>query len=333
MRVGLTYDLRADYLAAGYGEEETAEFDKPETIEGISSALETLGYTPCPIGNVRALAAQLVTGERWDIVFNIAEGLRGRSRESQVPALLEAFDVPYTFSDPVVLGISLDKALAKRVLRDAGVPTPPFAVVDAPEAIAAVDLAPPLFAKPVAEGTGKGINAASRIADRQQLDAVCRALLERYHQPVLVEAFLPGREVTVGVLGTGREAEALGAVEVLLGAQADGQAYSYENKEHYEGRVEYALIADASFDREARELAVAAWRALECRDGGRVDLRADAQGRLQVLEINPLAGLRPVHSDLPIVADRVGVSYVELIARIMRSALRRYGLTPPRRRD
>lgn len=329
MRVGLTYDLREEYLAAGYGEEETAEFDKAETIEGISGALATLGYEPCPIGNVRVLAERLVAGERWDIVFNIAEGLRGRARESQVPALLEAFDVPYTFSDPVVLGISLDKALTKRVLRDSGIPSPPFAVVEAPEAVAEVELPMPLFAKPVAEGTGKGIDASSRIVDREQLEAVCRTLLARYRQPVLVETFLPGREVTVGVIGTGREAVALGAVEVLLGTAAEGEAYSYANKEHYEGRVAYELIADEAFDREARELAVSAWRALDCRDGGRVDLRADARGRLQVLEINPLAGLRPVHSDLPIIADRVGVSYVELIDRIMRAALRRYDLAAP----
>ena len=128
MRIGFTYDLRDDYRAIGFDEEAIAEFDSPETIDEIAAALTRLGFNIDRIGHVKALAARLVAGERWDLVFNIAEGLKGRSREAQVPALLEAYDVPYVFSDPLTLAVSLDKAVAKQIVRDAGIPTAAFAV-------------------------------------------------------------------------------------------------------------------------------------------------------------------------------------------------------------
>src|SRR5262245_26456090 len=160
MRVGLTFDLRDHYLAAGYSAEDTAEFDNIETIEALAGALERLGHEVDRIGTVRQLAQRLVAGDRWDLVFNIAEGLRGIGREAQVPALLDAYEIPYTFSDPMVMGLALHKGMTKHVLRDRGVPTAPFALVADPSDVAAVNLPYPLFAKPVAEGTGKGITPA-----------------------------------------------------------------------------------------------------------------------------------------------------------------------------
>ncbi|KPJ97650.1 MAG: D-alanine--D-alanine ligase, partial [Nitrospira bacterium SG8_35_4] len=130
MKIGLVYDLRRDYLEMGYSEEETAEFDSEDTIEQLTLTLELLGYEVDQIGNILSLVSRLATGQRWDLVFNISEGLKGRSREAQVPALLEAYGIPYTFSDPLTLSLSLDKALAKRVLRDAGIPTPWFFVIE-----------------------------------------------------------------------------------------------------------------------------------------------------------------------------------------------------------
>lgn len=331
MNIGLTYDLRDEYLAEGYSEEETAEFDRPSTIEAFERTLDALGYRTDRIGHARELIQRLAAGDRWDLVFNIAEGMHGVGREAQVPAILDVYAIPYTFSDPVVMGISLDKALTKRVLRDAGLPTPDFCLIERPQDLEMVDLDYPLFAKPVAEGTGKGITPDSRIEDEAQLREVCTALLERYHQPVLVERYLPGREFTVGLLGTGPAAEAIGTLEVALLPGAEDQVYSYVNKERCEELVDYRLVTDTDIDGRARDLSLRAWRALGCRDAGRVDLRADAAGGLSILEINPLAGLHPEHSDLPILATQLGIPYLELMDRIMRSALGRAGLEPPAR--
>jgi D-alanine-D-alanine ligase len=322
MKVGITFDLREDYLARGYGEEETAEFDRLDTIEAIEGTLTDLGFQAEPIGNIWALAPRLVAGERWELVFNIAEGLRGFAREAQVPALLDAYDIPYTFSDPMILALTLHKGMTKRIVRDLGLATPDFAVVEDESEIEAVSLPYPLFAKPVAEGTGKGIDAASKVADREGLTQVCGRLLAQFQQPVLLETYLPGREFTVGITGTGREAVSIGVMEVLLLKEAERAGYSYANKKNYEDVVAYRLVEDEAA-RQVEEVALAAWRGLGGRDGGRIDLRADADGAPHFLEVNPLPGLHPVHSDLPILARLGGMSYRELIGRIMASALKR----------
>jgi D-alanine-D-alanine ligase len=325
MHIGLTYDLRDDYLAEGYGEEQTAEFDRPDTIDAIEAALQELGYQTDRIGNARRLVERLAQGNRWDLVFNIAEGLHGQARESQVPAILDVYDLPYTFSDPLVLAVALDKALTKMVVGRAGVATPPFAVVERIEDIQAVDLPFPLFAKPLAEGTSKGITAASKILDRHALHRACENLLAEFRQPVLVETFLSGREFTVGLTGTGAEAQVVGTMEIHLLPHADAEVYSYVNKERCEELVDYRLVKPQT-DRlvgQVEELALAAWRALGGRDGGRVDVRCDAHGRPSFIEANPLPGLHPQHSDLPIICNFVGLPYVDLIDRIVVSARRR----------
>lgn len=322
LKIGMTYDLRDDYLAEGYGEEDTAEFDRPETIEAIEQALLSLGYETARIGHVRSLARRLVQGDHWDMVFNIAEGLRGFGREAQVPALLEAFDIPYTFSDVLVLSLTLHKGMAKRVIRDMGIPTPDFAVIETEAQIAGIGLPFPLFAKPVAEGTGKGITAASKIETQTDLERICRSLLTTFQQPVLVETFLPGREFTVGIIGTGADAFATEVMEVLLKPQAERNVYSYFNKENFASLVEYRLVADDEA-RRAGETALAAWRGLGCRDAGRLDLRSDASGRPNFMEVNPLAGLHPQHSDLPIIFGLMGKTFSQLIDLIMHSALKR----------
>jgi D-alanine-D-alanine ligase len=322
MNIGLAYDLRSDYLAMGYSDEATAEFDRPDTIDAIERALVKLGHTPDRIGNIFSLVKRLAAGDRWDLVFTIAEGMHGYAREAQVPALLEAFTIPVTFSDPMVLSLSLHKGMAKRVVRDQGVATPDFAVVADREGAEKVRLPFPLFVKPVAEGTGKGVTAASKAISRPALIERCCDLIAAYHQPVLVEAFLPGREFTVGIVGTGREARSLGVMEVVLLPAAEKDVYSYANKEKCEALVEYRL-ADDHQARQAAETAVAAWRALECRDAGRVDLRCDANGVPNFIEVNPLAGLHPEHSDLPILCGKVGIAYDQLIGMIMESALKR----------
>ena len=319
MLIGLTYDLRDDYLNAGFSKEDTAEFDSEAVILGIEGALGALGYRTERIGNIRSLIRKLDRGDTWDLVFNIAEGLRGFGREAQVPALLDAYDIPYTFSDPLVLSLTLHKGMTKRVIRDLGIPTPDFRVIETRRDAEKIDLPLPLFAKPVAEGTGKGIDAASKISQRDHIVPVCRGLLGRFNQPVLVETFLPGREFTVGIVGTGENATVIGVMEVLLRQEAEQDAYSFLNKERFEDLVEYRLVKDEA-SKKAEAVALASWRGLGCRDAGRVDLRSDENAVPNFIEVNPLAGLHPVHSDLPILCYLAGVTYRELIEMIIESA-------------
>jgi D-alanine-D-alanine ligase len=327
MLIGLTYDLRSDYLAMGMSMEETAEFDKEETIAGIEGALRELGYQTDRIGHAKALVRRLEAGGRWDLVFNICEGLSGVAREAQVPAILDLYGVPYVFSDPLVLALTLHKGMTKRVVRDAGVPTSDFCVYETAEDLADLRFGPPFFVKPVAEGTGKGCSAKSIVRDRASLAAVCDDLVARFRQPALIEPYLGGREFTVGITGTGRQAKVVGSMEIVLLSNAEKGVYSYENKGNYEDRVEYPATDPANdpVAAAAERVSLDAWRALGCRDGGRVDIRCDSDQRPMFLEVNPLAGLNPKDSDLPILARMAGISYTQLLARIMESAVKRVG--------
>lgn len=322
MLIGLTYDLQQDYLDAGYSEEETAEFDSASTIDGLEDVLRGLGHQTDRIGRLTVLIERLGRGDRWDLVFNIAEGLHGVGREAQVPALLDAYEIPYTFSDPLVCALTLHKGMTKRVIRDLGLPTPDFAVVEHERDIARVNLPFPLFAKPVAEGTSKGVTKDSKIDSTPQLATACRRLLEQFRQPVLVETYLPGRELTVGIVGTGAEASVIGAMEVKLLDGAEQEAYSFSNKQDWVGRLSYTLAGGAIAD-QATDLALRAWRGLGCRDGGRVDLRQDSRDKLNFIEVNPLPGLNNQISDLPILANLAGWKYPQLIGAIVQSAMRR----------
>ena len=325
MRIGLTYDLRDDYLAAGYAEEETAEFDRASTIEAIEGAIRNMGHEAVRIGSLSSLMRQLSSGSRWDLVFNIAEGLYGFGRESQVPALLDAYRIPYVFSDPLVLALTLHKGMAKHVIRDVGLPTPDFAVIRTLDDCDGLQLPYPLFAKPVAEGTGKGVTPSSKIGDSALLRGTCAALLSTFRQPVLVETFLPGREFTVGIIGNGPDAQVVGTMEVILLDHSEPDVYSYHNKEFCEELVEYRAVADPEA-RRAEQVALASYRAFGCQDAGRVDLRSDAGGVPNFIEINPLAGLHPEHSDLCILAVKHGIDYQGLLTRIVRAALKRTNL-------
>jgi len=325
MRVGLTYDLRSDYLAMGFSLEDTAEFDKEDTIKGIENALRELGYGTDRIGHAKALVKRLEAGDRWDIVFNICEGLEGVAREAQVPAILDLYGVPYVFSDPLVLSLTLHKGMTKRVVRDAGVPTSDFCVYETAADLEGLRFGPPFFVKPVAEGTGKGCSAKSIVRDRAALAGVCDGLVARFRQPALIEPYLAGREFTVGITGTGREAKVVGAMEIVLLANAEEGVYSFDNKSQYEDRVVYPATDPANdpVAAAAERVSLDAWRALGCRDGGRVDIRCDADQNPMFLEVNPLAGLNPKDSDLPILARMAGITYTQLLGRIMASAVAR----------
>jgi len=325
MRIGITYDLKLDYISEGYTEEEAAEFDSEETIAGIEDALKLNGFETERIGNVRSLLSLLHNGKRWDMVFNICEGMYGIGREAQVPAILDIYNIPYTFSDVLVNALTLHKGLTKRVIRDLGIPTADFAIVDKKSDIDKIDLPFPLFAKPIAEGTGKGINPNSKITKLAELKKVCIEKLAQYKQPVLVETFLPGREFTVGIVGTGEDSKAVGIMEVCFKkdkVSEESKIYSYNSKANYLELVDY-ILPEKEITDECYEIALASWKGLGCRDGGRVDLRMDKNGIPNFIEVNPLAGLNPIHSDLPILSRMAGLSYKELIGKIMKSALKR----------
>jgi D-alanine-D-alanine ligase len=229
-----------------------------------------------------------------------------------------------------VCALTLHKGICKQVARACGIATPDFAVVATVAEAEAVDLPLPVFVKPVAEGTSKGIDVTSVVNDKSALVERCSDLLLRFEQPVLVERFLPGREFTVGMLGTGADAKALGILEVVLRESADSKVYSFRNKAQWQELVDYRILEPGALAVAVESLALAAWRCLGCRDAGRVDVRLDASGAPGLIEVNPLAGLTPGHSDLPILADLLGMEYRELIRAILACALRRLGLRSER---
>lgn len=325
MKIGLTYDLRDDYKDCGLSAEEISEFDSIETINALASAIENLGYHVHRIGNAKSLVKLLAQNERWDLVFNIAEGLKGLAREAQIPAILDIYDIPYVFSQTNVMVNTLDKSIAKLIVKDAKINTPQFLVVNSVDDLKELTLDFPLFAKPLAEGTGKGITASSFITSKKELEETCHTLLQKFNQPVLVESFLSGREFTVGLIGNGADLKVIGVLEVILKEGAEQHSHSYHNKEHCEELIEYKLVDDEEA-KEAARVAVLSWQALGCKDAGRIDLRSNAKQQPYFLEANPLSGLNPGHSDLPILAEKAGISYGDLISQIIDCAKKRHGL-------
>ncbi|MFT6877664.1 MAG: D-alanine-D-alanine ligase [Granulosicoccus sp.] len=326
-RLALVYDLRDDYLSMGYSIEQVAEFDTLETIDQLDAALRSNGHNVERIGHGRALAAALVKGRRWDLVFSIAEGLTGRSREAQVPALCELFDQPCVFSDPLTMAVTLDKSVAKRLVRDAGIVTAPFLVI---ENMHNLDTTAwnqyPAFIKPLAEGTGKGCERTSIVHRPDELHGAIEDLLQRFAQPVLLEAYLPGREFTVGIVGNGDDAEVIGVMEISHRTADEAGVYSFVSKEECDSMIDYSCPADPVATASG-DCALKAYRALQCRDAARVDIRVDMNGQPAFIEVNPIAGLHATHSDLPMLARFNGIDFNTLIARIVAAAMQRYGLT------
>jgi len=302
--------------------EDTAEFDKESTIDALDETLGKMGFATDRIGSAFQLIDRLASGDKWDLVFNIAEGLYGDGRESVIPAILDQYKIPYVFSGPVILGISLNKYLSRILMDASGIPVSPGMLISKPGDIKKCNLQYPLFIKPVSEGTGKGITEKSLLNSPADLEEMALFLLKRFEQPALVEEYLPGREFTVGVIGTGDEAYAVGGMEIIC---RDNLPYSIEFKENYEEFCRYIPI-DNEFLEESKSVALRAWKALGGLDGGRVDVKTDRNGRICFLEVNPLAGLHPIDSDLPILSGFAGIDYQELIERIVKSALKRYNL-------
>ena len=325
IKVGLTFDLKEDYLQLGYTNDEVAEFDALETINALEQALNSLGFEVIRIGNIFNLVNYLNDQSRCDLVFNICEGLYGIAREAQVPCLLDAYQIPYVFSEPDILNLTLDKGLTKLVLKQAGIATADFSIISQITDLLNIKIPFPLFVKPVAEGTSKGIDGFSLVHDQIQLEKSVNYLLTTYHQSVLLESFLPGREFTVGIVGSGENTKTLGTLEIILNEHTPHPFYSYTVKKEWEKYASYRLATD-EIAIKCADIAVDAWKIIKGKDGGRIDFRLDAKGNPNLIEINPLAGLNPIWSDLPILAGLSGMTYNQLIGSIMNSALKRTSL-------
>lgn len=336
LTVGIAYDLRTEYERAAQHlageadlpEDAFEEYDSEATVLAIERALESWGYATRRLGSGRAFLTRILQ-DAGDLVFNIAEGYGTRSREAHVPSALEMLGVAYTHSDPLTLALSLDKAMAKRIAASAGVPTPRFAVVEHLSDVGAIDLEYPVIAKPLYEGSSMGVRRHSRCTNEAELQALLQQLLKDYREPVLVEEFCSGPEFTVGVLGAGARAYILGSMEIVpKNGEIEDFVYSLEVKRNFENEVSYVVPPDRPREQiqSIEAVALAAYRALGCRDVGRVDVRIGADGEPKFLEVNPLPGLNPVTSDIGFIARGVGMSYRELIGRIAASARERQGL-------
>ena len=325
LKVGFTFNVkRVTPDPSGEGDEE-AEYDSPKTLQAIREAIASYGHEVVDLEATTELP-YVLAATPVDVVFNIAEGFRGRNRESAVPALLELLDIPYTGSDPAALSVSLDKALAKRMVRTHGVLTPDYTVMHTGKERLPRELSFPLLVKPVAEGTSKGVTKKSIVRDEVELREVARELIAKYRQPALVEAYVAGREFTVGLLGE-RRPRVLPLMEIVfLDASDPTPIYSFDMKQEWNDKIRYEVPARLS-PRELDRLEKAGrecFTALGCRDIARVDFRMDAEGRIYFIECNPLPGLAPGWSDLVLIAQAAGIEYRGLIGEILAFAIRRY---------
>jgi D-alanine-D-alanine ligase len=342
LRVALVCNLKKNVVVrADAPPDVLAEFDSMETVEALEEALFAGGHE---VVLLEADETLLDTVRRVapDICFNIAEGLRGDARESQVPALLEMLGIPYTGSKVLAHAISLDKAMTKRIWRDAGLPTPPFQVFRQEDEALDPTLIFPLFVKPVHEGTGMGINGDSVVHDEARLRRQVRWVIETYRQPALVESYLPDREFTVGLIGNAQSPDedrghriydergyhVFPVLEIDAHAGAGQGLYNAASKAYNpgeDGAPLYLCPADisTSLETELKALAVRAYEAIEALDVARVDFRLGYDGRPYLLEINTLPGLNPRVSDLCIMARAEGFHYTDMINEILALALER----------
>ena len=328
MRIGLSYDLKEAMPIEQAGDDDAfEEYDSPETVELIAASLEAGGHTVVRLGGGREFLNNILR-EKVDFVFNIAEGQGNyRSREAQVPSILEMLDIPYSGSGPQCLTICLDKPLTKKLVASAGVSTPKWRVIADSQELHQIDECGfpfPAIIKPAYEGSSKGIRLTSVVEDPEQAFEVIQSLLEKYRQPVMVEEFITGDEVTMGIIGNSPP-KVLGTMRILPKRREGYFVYSLEVKRNYLELVEYECPArlDRKVLQNLEVCALNAFKTLECRDFARLDFRVSPEGVPYFLEINPLPGLG-AHSDLVIMARELGWTHKELIAGVLNAALERY---------
>lgn len=325
LQVGFTFNVKR-IKPTVEGEDREAEYDSPTTLQAIREAIASHGHEVIDLEATPELPMVLATTP-VDVVFNIAEGFRGRNRESQVPALLELLDIPYTGSDPATLSLALDKALAKKVVRAAGLDTPNFQLMNTGrERLDKQFTRWPLMVKPVAEGSSKGVIRKSVCHSEAEVREIVKEMVGRYNQPALVEEYIGGREFTVGLLGE-RRPEVLPPMEIVFTDKSDKTPiYSFEDKLEENDRIRYEVPAkvDPGQLERLRAAARSAFMALGCRDVARIDFRMDDANRIYFIECNPLPGLTPGWSDLVLIAQGDGMDYRTLIGEILSGAIRRY---------
>jgi D-alanine-D-alanine ligase len=329
MRIGLAYDLKDDIEAGrDIPEDALEEYDSIKVVRAIARSLRSLGHRTVLLGGGRKFLENILKS-RVDFVFNIAEGRgRLRSREAQVPAILEMLNIPYSGSDPLTLAITLDKPLAKQIVISAGVPTPPWikiGSIDELKAVRAGDIPLPAFVKPAFEGSSKGIRLTSRVNTAGKARSTAKALLVDYGQPVLMEKYIEGEEVTVGITGNSPPA-IVGIMRVVPRKKFKTFVYSLEVKRDWRKLVDYECPArlERSTLKRISDFSLKAYKALGCRDFARVDFRVAPDGTPYFLEVNPLPGLNPDSGDLPIMSYKMGWDYQRLIATVLEAALARY---------
>jgi len=325
---GSTRDLRYDLPQPDL----YAEWDEPETIDAVERALRPLGEV-IRLEAIESFPTRLAK-VRPDFVFNIAEGLYGANREGHVPAICEFLGIPYSASDPLTLSLALHKGRAKEILQLRGVPTAPFLLARTLGDARNCNLPFPLFVKPAFEGSGKGVSIKSLCTNRKELLKQVDYLLSTYKEPALVESYLPGTEFTVAILGNGKDTRCLPIVGMRFDELPTGAPpiYGYEAKWIWDRPEDPLDIFEcparipARLATQIRGVALGAYQALECRDWSRIDIRCDAEGTPNVVELNPLPGILPDPRDnscFPKAARAAGMSYDELIRTVADIAWRR----------
>ena len=327
-KIGLTYDLRTEYkLKDSDPPDANAEFDHPLTVNLIAQTIESLGYTVVKIGNVDNLLKK-IGHLNVDIVFNIAEGKAGRNRESQVPIILEMKGIPCIGSDALTLGISLDKVMTKRILVAEGIPTPRFFETDGmSDTVAKMKkIKFPLIVKPRYEGSSKGLSEKSRVKTVDALERQIAYIVKTYRQAAIIEEFIPGTEYTVAIIGN-HNPEVLPPVQIKIDGKLKLGDKFYTFTRIHSNRLEYvcSLAIDKSLERKLKSLALRTYKAIDCRDFGRVDFRVTADNEPYVLEINPLPSLSG-EDVFMCIANYLKVPYAEMIKRIIDAAFSRYGM-------
>jgi len=329
MKIGLSYDLKESVpLDQSQTEDALEEYDSLETVEAIATCIKAQGHSVVNLGGGKDFLFNIFI-DGVDLVFNIAEG-RGnfRSREAQVPSVLEMLSIPYSGSDPQCLAICQDKPLTKTILTASGIRTPKWVTISSRDELSKISpekFPLPAFIKPAHEGSSKGIRLGSRVEKIDQVIRIATELLERYQQPVMVEEFIAGEEVTVGIVGN-HPPRVVGIMRIIPKKENDCFVYSLEVKRQWESIVDYECPPQlkASILQEITDTSLKIFKVLGCRDFARLDFRLSQNGLPYFLEINPLPGLNPRSSDLPIMAAKMGLTYQYLISAILHSTIERY---------